>query len=460
MSENKIIFVSSGMLTNKKEHQHKQLYINYGFLNLASIVNKEKHNVQVYQGENYSPQEMLDIIVKNSPLSVELPIFLSIPSYYAVEWAKSFIIQVKKKNENFKIIIGGRWVLSDKEWSLKVFNNVDIIVHGQAEDIIINLLDKVNSYFQEKYIDNSKSKNKTPLSSLDYNLLYDFKRYSPSIELARGCGFGCDFCADKDVPLSQMKEPHILIKEIINILESYSSEKLNFYFESSIFKPTESWASSFYDLYIKNNLNILWRSETRADVQLSDKILNTLASSGLKILDVGLESASHQQLKNMEKTTKPKSYLEKASKLLEKCYEYGIWVKINIMLYPGETIETISETMNFLDEHKKYIKGISAYPMVAYGTDYHASYFLKHIEKFGANAIDNKIDDSGITVLNLSKEITNHKAKDIAIQICKKYMSRKDYYDLKSFNYFPIDYSYSDFSKNISLINKNKLPFD
>jgi len=462
ISKNKIIFVSAGMLSNKKEHQHNQLYINYGFLNLASIVNEKTKNVQVYQGENFSPQKIFNSIVKDSPLSIDTPIFLSVPSYYAVSWAKAFILLVKEQNKYFKIIMGGRWVLSDKTWSLKEFSNADVIVYGQAENIIMDLLNNINKYSQKKYIDNSKAKSVTALSMLNYSILYDFKKFSPSIELSRGCGFGCDFCADKNVPLTQMKEPQILVQEINNILKVYSAKKMNFYFESSIFKPTKLWANTFRDLYKKNNLNIKWRCETRADIQLSDDILETLASSGLKILDIGLESASYQQLINMEKTLKPKSYLEKASKLLKKCHEYGILVKVNLMLYPGENMNTIAETMSFLDKHKKYIKGISAYPMVIYGTDYHAHYFLMQIKKLGASSIDNdnKINNIGITELNLSKEITNQKAKDIAIQISKRYMSSRDYYDLKSFNYFPRDYTYSDFNSSIRLVNKNKLPFN
>jgi len=61
----------------------------------------------------------------------------------------------------------------------------------------------------------------------------------------------------------------------------------------------------------------------------------------------------------MKKTKNPEQYLVRASKLIKECYEHDIAIKVNILLYAGETEKTILETTEWLEKHKKYIKGVS-----------------------------------------------------------------------------------------------------
>lgn len=457
-NSNTIVFISSGMLSSKKKHQRMQLYINYGFLGLASIL-AESNNVIFFQNEGFSPEEAINRMEKESFLNSNQPIFISIPSYYAVEWAKLFINLLKHINPLLRIIIGGRWVLSDKEWALRTFDQVDVIVNGQAENIILNLLEIKVHDAGPVYIDNSSNREVPPDYTLNYSILYDYPKYTPSIELSRGCGFGCEFCADKAVPLSSMKEPEKIVSEIKSILELYSTDTLNFYFESSIFKPTEQWSQQLCNLCKENQFEIAWRCETRADVNFSPATFTYLAGSGLKILDIGLESASPTQLIKMGKTTKPEQYLKKFIYLLEQCKKHDIWTKINIMLYPGENIQTLDETIRFLDKYNEYIKGVSIYPMVVYGTDIYAKHFLEKIKRDGASSVRGNLEKTGITQIHLSEDLTNEQAHSIALDISKKYMSLRDYYDLKSFNYFPRGFTIEEFETNIAGLSPKILPF-
>lgn len=113
------------------------------------------------------------------------------------------------------------------------------------------------------------------------------------------------------------------------------------------------------------NKKIGWRCTTRVEsVPINE--LKMLAETGLKVIDIGLESASFSQLVKMGKTRSPGEYLRQAEKILIESQKYGIWVKFNILLYAGETYETLNETIRWLNEYKELIKDISVSSLIYY----------------------------------------------------------------------------------------------
>lgn len=457
INEDAIFFISSGITVQKKWHNplsEYNIYLNYGLLGLASIVKEEGYNVKFIQGNIHSPKKAITNIIRECINEPKHPIFVSIPSFFAIEWAKQFCYHIKTIFPKAKIVAGGKWVIGNNpNWLYKKIPEIDICVGGNAEKKILSLIQDYNNY--NKYFINC-NENLTQYPPLNYSLINNLT--PPSIEISRGCNHNCMFCEEKNISPLRIKNPEIVIKEINSIVSLYNNKECNIYFESSHFNPEISWIKRFNFLYKKREIHSKWRVETRVDTLNYYKI-KLLSEAGLRVIDLGLESASPRQLINMGKTNNPDSYLKKAKETIIACHENGIWVKLNVLLYPGENKHTINQTYNWLIKLKKYIKGISIYPLILYGPKMKNSYYFKEIEELGASCYNNTLENFGYQYLNLSYEIDYMTSIKISNRISKSIMSTVDYYDLKSFSYFPRDFTFHKFLRIIEKYPKEKFPF-
>ena len=203
-----------------------------------------------------------------------------------------------------------------------------------------------------------------------------------------------------------------------------------------------------------------WRCETRVDC-LTASTIELLAEAGLRVIDLGLETASPQQLLRMGKTSKPDQYLRKASEVLKNCAAHGIWVKVNVLLYAGETHITIDETIAWLRNHASLVKGISVGPVLVFGPPKHAGPLIAEFEDAGAFVVDPRsAEESGVTWIHPSADIDSVDAEQISLSISRMIMDQESYYDLKSFSYYPRNYTYSDYKRDVEACDPSTLPFD
>jgi len=450
MIDGTIICISSGLLKPKKndnEIARKHLYLNYGLVSLASILESKGHSVKIFHGNFTEPLTFYKYLLERVEFLENIPVMLSIPSSFSLPWSKYFCKILKENHPRIKIVAGGRWVIGhDTTWLKRIIPQIDLIVPGIAEHIIENIID-INKWPSLNYYPNNFD-NIITFPRLSYNLVDQFLEYNPSIEISRGCGLGCAFCSEKDANYQIIKTPKEVAEDIRSYISLYQSDRITPYFESSIFRPSNTWIKEFSYYYNQMELKVKWRSETRIN-SISLKNISRLANSGLKVLDLGLESASHKQLFRMNKTKNPGSYLKHATIFLKECYENDIWVKINILLYAGETSESINETCEWLDKNKKYFKGVSVGPLILY-RDISANSFIDNIKSLGADLVSfSDLEDRGYCNLHLSKEIDFGKSISVSQQISQYFMSYIDYFQLKSFSYFPRTFSIHEFISNI-----------
>lgn len=429
--EKTILMIASGMKSKKKEFMNadtENIYLNYGLLGLATLLyDKGYKGVRMFQGDFKSVRELLQEISDEGIdiMSLSYPIFISVPSFFALSWAKEFIVEIKKKKHDIQIIVGGRWTVDNNlEWIKNKLPLVDYVSRGCPDEYIEELLDANNWKKYEK----PGVANKV-FAKLNYKLLYEYKKYQPSIEICRGCGNGCAFCLEGKYKLTKVKSPLEVIEEAKEVSKIYEDDELNFYFQASIFNPSLQWAKEFKMKYDEFQMKFKWRFETRVD-RIETDVIDILAQAGLKVIDLGLESASARQLELMKKTNNASRYLQKAQELLEKADKCNVWCKLNILLYAGETEETINETLEWL-KHNKY-KGLSVNPFILYLNGEETKEFVDEIKKITKMKVDiDKLYEKGYLFIDLSNEITSKIAEETSKQIANNYMQRQDYLDLK-----------------------------
>ncbi|ADP99925.1 radical SAM protein [Marinobacter adhaerens] len=452
---NTVTFVSAGMLSPKKRDHilaRRQLYLNYGALSLATTLDTMGTSTLLVHGEHREPADVLDMLLDKGVFPSRLPIMLSIPSFYALPWAQTFCRLVRDIDPDARVIVGGRWVVGpDPDWLHAKLPEADLLVPGLAEPLIASLLTNAPDL---RLLPASK-----PDVVLNHTLVSGFERYQPSIEASRGCGMGCSFCEERDIPLEKLGEPQQFARALAAVSSQYGDSEIRPYFQSSMFVPNEKWATGLAKAFQADGLNVAWRTESRVDV-LTPETIACLAGAGLKVLDLGLETASPTQILNMRKSRHPDRYLERASILLKACSDHGIAAKVNVLLYAGETTKTLEETRSFLDDHKSSIAGVSVGPVVAYGPPKTANILLNEWSRSGATPVDpSSANDSGISMIHLSHDFDAKSAEAASLHLSRRYMDAKAYFYLKSFSYYPRDYARADFDRDVAASDTSQLPF-
>lgn len=451
----KILCLSSGMLAPKKADTpvaRMHLYLNYGLLGLASILRRAGFSPYVVHGRFDEPEGVVRRTLSYADPGV--PVLLSVPSSFALPWARRACAAIRRISPSRRIVVGGRWVVADDHaWIRSQLPDANEVVSGLAETQIVGIAARPGEAMKHP------APARFEMPELDYRLLENWLDFHPSIEVSRGCGMGCTFCAEADEPISGMKEPSLVAGEFLRLARLYDSEEVHPYLEASFFRPSTTWISSFRAALADRGVRLQWRAETRVDGLSPDQV-HALAETGLRVLDLGLESASPIQLQRMQKTRRGDVYLRRASELLHACRDAGVWTKVNVLLHPGETPETLAETERWLEAHRDSIKGLSVGPTILFRFGRASSALLANFEKLGASVVDSgSLDGRGYAHLHLSPEMTHELAEAECLRIARSFMSSRDYFDLKSFSYLPRSLKWLDFERQVQTIGAANLPF-
>ena len=263
---------------------------------------------------------------------------------------------------NVVTIAKGAIFLTKSEDILKNHEALDIVIFGEAEDTLKEILQGVEKplgiYYREDgqikfsgvrpFIDNL-DEIPFPARHLVDNTIYrrpDNNKVQAVVKVARGCPFHCFFCLATPVSGAKVRRRSVenIVAELKECVEKYNIT--NFVFWSDIFNLDKNWTMALCQAIIDSGLKITWSANTRADTA-DDEMAKMMYKSGCRLVSIGVESGSQYMLEKMGK----KITLDDVRRTVKTFKD----AKIRIYNYfviglPWESEETVEETIRFAIE--------------------------------------------------------------------------------------------------------------
>lgn len=170
-----------------------------------------------------------------------------------------------------------------------------------------------------------------------------FPDHFAMIQTSRGCPFGCAFCAYAEEKY-RPRPAQSVCDEIRWLRDSFGAKNLLFFDDLLSIRARDTLALT--ERMIAEDLGVDWVCCTRANLTDTES-LKKMRQAGCRELAVGIESGSETILKNINKGVS-KDEIRACAKA---CKEAGVlFYGMTIVGLPGETRETMRETIDFIKE--------------------------------------------------------------------------------------------------------------
>ena len=221
------------------------------------------------------------------------------------------------------------------------------------------------------------------LDYLKYNSPYCQYPYV-SLYTGRGCPARCSFCLWPQVTTGHSYRT----RSVGSVLEELSQVRRLFprmkeiFFDDDTFTADPKRAREIAKGLGK--LGITWSTNSRANVDR--ETLKVLKDGGLRLFVIGYESGNEQILKNIQKGVS----VERARRFTRDCHDIGILIHGTFILgLPGETRDTIEETIRFAQEMSPETLQVSL------ASPYPGTGFYDFVVRNGHLTVDSLVDETG-----------------------------------------------------------------
>ena len=310
--------------------------------------------------------------------NIKKPIVGVTAQTYNRDKAIEIIRKIKSVSPDSFIVVGGKHFTYCAEETLEHIPEIDLVVRGEGEITFHEVVSAVKSNASIEEIRGITFRSKNGVYSnedrglerdidkfsLDYEKLPQehftkgvyFRNYinegimSLPVILGRGCSQRCVFCVYRQMKY-RVRSLDSVINEIVFLKKKYN--QTYFAFSDPSFTERRKFTEEFCETLIRENLNIKWYCEARADTPL--ELLSLMNEAGCISLDFAIESGSPKVLKAIRKNIN----ISQAIEFAQNCKKLGIRTLIFFMVsLPEETEDDARMTLELirmLNEYARYI---------------------------------------------------------------------------------------------------------
>jgi radical SAM superfamily enzyme YgiQ (UPF0313 family) len=266
-------------------------------------------------------------------------------------------------------IVGGYKATEEVEYLFDRCPNIDMIVRGEGEDIIKQIVTGVPykdirglSYRENgRVIHNGihplpditripfpdRSLRKHHYCMIKYGVRISNHMFD-TILTTRGCPFKCKFCTFSLNPLGQKRSyTERPVKSVIEELKTVTADVVLLSDDNFFTNPKRS--EQLCDLIIENKIQKIFVAQTRIDIARHPRILDKAEKAGFKVFLIGIESPHDRILKQLQKGITQQQVRDAFEVLTQyDIFLHGYFIYGNI----GET----EEEMLYIPKFAKEIK--------------------------------------------------------------------------------------------------------
>lgn len=361
----KVLFIYHNIDTKNIRH------FPYGIGTLSAVLKEKGHETEVlYIQEEISAEALLSHVGSFDPDLIGF-------STVTLQWNHTRrYASIIKRLFKVPIICGGPHPTFKPE---EVINDpsVDMVCIGEGEYALLEVLERMENGGDLSTIPNIWVKNEEerifrneirPLvSDLDtlpfpdreivpYGDILKESKTEPVFISSRGCPYNCRFCSNSAIKklyrgkgrYVRQRSPENVIEEIRKLREQHDFGSLNFYDEA--FGFDRGWLEKFCDLYRKE-FAYPFAGFIRAETMDREK-LHMMREAGLALIYLGVESGNEE----IRRQVMGRKVSDK--RIIKTCRDaqaegIQVWT-FNMVGVPGETVDTIRETMELnriIDPH-------------------------------------------------------------------------------------------------------------
>ena len=312
-----------------------------GLLYIAAVLKKEGYDVSVTDLNFHDMSTWLDIIPWADIYGITV---MTASLHHAVNLKEI----VRIINPECRIIVGGAHPTALPEEMIRL--GFDAVVVGEGEGVIVEVIEYLKQGNRGAIFNSvDMDINSIPFPAREFVSIKEYTRLvngnqATSIIASRGCPYECAFCINSTKKSKvRFRETQHFINELKYLITKYDFRSFMFLDDTFTVHPRLN-----YILEEISKLNITFRCNGNARKDRL-KLFKNLYHAGCREISFGVESGSQ---KILDLTNKGVT-VEQNRIAISEAKEAGLIVRAYIMIgSPGESRETVHETLKFINETK------------------------------------------------------------------------------------------------------------